>query len=361
MKLNHEGEIDECFMLGFFIGGIHLIGIYLICFILFPLCVMVQAKKITRTSVMLEKQDTEVIKGIATCFVILAHLIQPLKTISGYSKFLNLYSIAVGGVGVLLFFFVSGYGLFKSYRDKEFDTLFLKKRFLNVYFPCVFIQMIFCLVNSYMQQSFNIVEMILDILFGAWFIDVIMIQYFIFFISWKFAKGRHDIWITLSFLGSMIVALVFIHSGFNARWYNGLMLFPFGMLIAYKEEKLISLILKKWNVSLLLSAIMFTLSGVFFSYFKGNSAVINIVKTFSGMCLSMMVCVMFLRIKFCSKLMLYIGKRSLYFYLVHVNLLSILLTIEGIREVPIFYMVLILTFFIVEVFYRLRIDEKRLV
>lgn len=116
-------------------------------------------------------------------------------------------------------------------------------------------------------------------MFGAWFIDVILVQYFI---AWKIIKGKSERWIALSFFISMIAALVFIECEFNARWYNGLMF-----------------------------------------------------------------CTLFLRIRLCSKIMLYMGKRSLYFYLIHTNLLLIIGSVEGVQGIHTFYMVLILTFLIV--------------
>ncbi len=44
--------------------------------------------------------------------------------------------------------------------------------------------------------------------------------------------------------------------------------------------------------------------------------------------------------------MQYIGKRSLYFYLVHLNLLSLLGMFENLQEISVCYLVLILTFLI---------------
>lgn len=202
-----------------------------------------------------------------------------------------------------------------------------------------------------MQGTFDALKMVSYSLWGAWFIDVILVQYLIFFITWKITKGKPNAWIALSFLGSIIAAIVFMVCGLNARWYNGLMLFPFGMLIANKEKELMARIERKWNMFLLITMVLFALSGGIFTYFKGSIIGIDCVKMFSGMCLSILVCIVFWRIKLCSKIMLYIGKRSLYFYLVHVNLLSVLGVLEEIKGIQIFYMVLGLTFLVVWVAY----------
>lgn len=333
-------------------------GIYVICFIVFPAAVVINAHKVHSANEFLDRQDANVVKGIATCFVILAHLMNYLQSNIGYNSFLNVFSV-MGGMGVLLFFFVSGYGLYKNYRTKAIDITFWKKRLMNMYFPCIAMQLLFYLIETGIYQTFNIFDMIFNSLFGAWFVDVILVQYFIFFVSSKIAKGNSTVWIVLSFANSMMIALVFGLGGLNARWYNGLLLFPFGMLIAYKEEKIAALVERKWSLFLGASAMLFVVSGLIFTYFKGIIGGIDITKTFSGMCLSVLVCIVFLRFKFCSPIMLYMGKRSLYFYLVHINLLSIMQTIGKIKGIYVFYLVLISTFLIVEFFYCLHLGGRK--
>lgn len=265
----------------------------------------------------------------------------------------------MGGMGVLLFFFLSGYGLYKGYEGKKLDKVFWEKRLINMYFPCVVIQLSFYLIEAVINGQFTISQLVNRSLFGAWFIDVILIQYIIFFITGILSKGKSKGWITLSILFSAIIALIFWKLNFNARWYNGLMLFPFGMLLAYRENKLTALIKKQWGVWFALSMVLFGVSGLFFAYFKGELAGINIVKTFSGMCLSLMVCILFMRVKLCSKIMQYMGRKSLYFYLVHANLM-ITLDLLKVDEIKYFYFVLLFSFPVVESFYQIYNKSKAL-
>lgn len=46
--------------------------------------------------------------------------------------------------------------------------------------------------------------------------------------------------LTIDAIGSIVLVVLFWKLGFNARWYNGLMLFPVGMVFAAKEERMIS-------------------------------------------------------------------------------------------------------------------------
>ena len=61
--------------------------------------------------VLLTKKDTNVLKGSATMMIMAAHLSYILITYGFLSRFLKLVQKTGGGYGVLVFFFISGYGL----------------------------------------------------------------------------------------------------------------------------------------------------------------------------------------------------------------------------------------------------------
>lgn len=330
-----------------------MVGVFVICFIVFPISFFWNICKVFPSGALLDKQDSDIVKGIATSFVILAHLTNYLEdTGGGYNKALSFFSV-MGGMGVLLFFFLSGYGLYKGYEEKQIEVKFWKKRLTSMYLPCIVIQLVFGIIKAVSDQSFVLWKVVIDGLFGAWFIDVILIQYFIFFMTGIISGGKRTRWIISCFLFSIVVAFLFWKLKMNARWYNGLMLFPFGMLIAYSEKKLIPLIDKKWKLFFISNTLLFSIMGLFFTLYKGKFIWIDIVKTFSGMCLSMMVCIVFMKIKPCSRVMLYMGKRSLYFYLVHINMITVLNSIERLDAINVFFFVLLSTFLVVEIFYRI--------
>lgn len=51
-----------------------MIGIFIICFAVFPIVVFVDTHRATSSDKFLDRQDSDAVKGIATSFVILAHL-----------------------------------------------------------------------------------------------------------------------------------------------------------------------------------------------------------------------------------------------------------------------------------------------
>lgn len=142
-----------------------MIGIYLICFIVFPIAVFINAHKTYSVDRFLDKQDVDIIKGIATCFVILAHLTIQLGPMSGCNRILNIFNV-MGGMGVLLFFFVSGYGLYSGYKNKRVGAIYWKKRLINMYLPCVIIQLIFYLIESYINKTFSIFDIFFKVCLG---------------------------------------------------------------------------------------------------------------------------------------------------------------------------------------------------
>ncbi len=200
----------------------------------------------------------------------------------------------------------------------------------------------------------------LESLQEAWFIYVIMIQYFVFFISWTVSKGRQELLLILNFILSLAVATALYFTNVNARWYNGLLLFPIGMTVACYEKKLLASFQKNWLLHLGLHLIIFILAGGAFTYVKGSSAAADLLKMLAGASMGLLVCIIYMRVRSVSGIMRYIGRRSLFFYLVHLELRSAITKIENMDSVTAFYLILPLTFILSEIFYALcqRATEK---
>ena len=75
------------------------------------------------------------LKGFSILTIVLMHLMQFMNLPSMISK-----AASLGGTGVHVFFFCSGFGLYLSqYRNPLHYSTFIKKRFWKVYIPYVFI------------------------------------------------------------------------------------------------------------------------------------------------------------------------------------------------------------------------------
>ena len=239
-----------------------MVGVYLFCFLIFPFSMIFPVKMRTgKKDVFLEKKDENIIKGMASLFVIVSHLILRIRRDTESLNAVISAFIVLGQIGVLIFFFISGYGIYKGYAQKKPDRNFWYKRLLNMYLPCVAIEFIFCLFKMLQMRQFSFQRILFESFFYAWFIDVILIQYIIFYFSWLLSKGKQNFLLIFSFLLNIIPALVFYVLNFEARWYNALWFFPIGMLIAWKEKRLIGFIYKNWVMCIVVFSFLLLIVG----------------------------------------------------------------------------------------------------
>lgn len=141
---------------------------------------------------LLSQKHFELLKGIAIIAVLICHT-------GGYSGVT--WFTPLGGIGVALFLFCSGYGLTCSYTKTDLKN-FWKKKILSVYATYFFIEIIAAIVLS---RSFK--SIILDLLLirpayiHGWYMQYLFGCYFIFWAAFKFIRqerARLCILLTLS-------------------------------------------------------------------------------------------------------------------------------------------------------------------
>lgn len=314
---------------------------FLIFFALFPLVAIVGIKRRKdENGSLIDRDDSRFIRGFATCGVFLAHSESYLSGINfAGSRFLKPFSV-MGGIGVLLFFFVSGYGLWKSYSGNMNIGKYWKKRLLNTFLPAILIEAAFAIESLTRKNTFTLNNFLFETFVDSWFIDVIMIEYVIFFLSFiishKIKKDNLNLMLGTVFVFDMVIAVAFFVMGLDDRWYNGLMLFPVGMFLAYKENSFKKSMDKKWFVWFAMSILSFAGFGMVFWLFKG-AVWANLLKTLAGIALSVLFTVFFRRFSLGNKVMNWVGDKSLYVYLIHVGILDILFTITWSDYYDLFY------------------------
>lgn len=109
--------------------------------------------------------------------------------------------------------------------------------------------------------------------------------------------------------------------GLDERWYNAMLLFPVGIFMAQHEQKLMPIIAKK--IIGIIGLIIFFIAGVCASVLKGMMIAV-FLKTIAGVGLAVSVCSLLYKVCINSVMLEYIGKRSLYFYIIHVELIILL-------------------------------------
>lgn len=123
--------------------------------------------------------------------MVLAHLVIQLETVGMRHIILWPFTV-MGGMGVLLFFFVSGYGLHKGYCTRKMDVRFWQNRMLNMYLSAVSILLVLSLVDIVISCNFNLADVIIFSLLGAWFVDMILLRYSIFLFRVKLQKKKQE-------------------------------------------------------------------------------------------------------------------------------------------------------------------------
>lgn len=327
-----------------------MIGVYFICFLLFPYLVIssIQFTKQDKENV-IEKNDAVILRGIAAILVILAHY---TNSFSNWGGVLRLYRFC-GGIGVLIFFFLSGFGIYCSNVDFVPNTNFLWKRFKNVYLPYVLMKFVFNGLNIIQVGSGEIqLRNIWFNIFGLdkddWFIKIIIIQYIIFFIVWKFFKKKY----ILGFTGviCLAVSIMFCFLQYDPRWYNGLMLFWAGMVLAKYKKEFILFTQNFYILKLTVLFLLFIVMALIFWQHKGYIWA-EYTKTISGIFLCIGICTALRRIDLNSKILKWFGERSLYLYIVHINIWIIAEKVLGNRILYRYYISVFATLILTELFY----------
>lgn len=329
-----------------------MISIYLLCLVIFPISALYGTKLVKENvpHAIMSKSDTMYLRGVAASFVVLAHLCIWVNEL--YSGMNHIFYVAVsqlGGIGVLIFFFVSGYGIYESYADKSAGWDYLWKRAKGVYFPYLVIKCLLLVLESIIEGKivFDVNRFLAIILVEDWFIHVIVIQYLTFFVLWKFFSINRMI--LYSFLVNVVISFVFIMQNRSDRWFNALWLFTFGMACSCYEKQLCEYYAQRTWLKIIFAGVGFAVTGILFAVNKGAYWA-NMIKPISGMLLCLGLGGVFGKLKFTSKWMFYLGKRSMYIYIIHVNIWPMLRVENAIYR---FWIVLLLSMILTEMMYRL--------
>lgn len=193
----------------------------------------------------LNKEQTNLCKAISIIMIVLHHWEQ--KAMLPYIDFLN----HIGGLACAVFFFLSGYGLYKSY-DKNPDKwckTFLQRRITKIIIPFWCANILYSLYFDLFVNAADLNIIILQIL-GIklinghfWFLQAIIVLYLSLYISLKYSKKD---WIRLIIMLIGTLAAIFVSGG---RMGNTVSLFfLLGVVLSKYEHHIILFIQNRFNV-----------------------------------------------------------------------------------------------------------------
>lgn len=183
--------------------------------------------------------------------VIFSHYLEWGASFAGSGK-IGSFVTSLGDWGVGIFFFLSGYALYKGYGLKETDRSFIMKRLCNTYIPYLVIAL--CIAIS--SGGIDSIKSAIRLLTGAdyWFIFEILIIYLAFYLVGKLPNSYRVLIMTIFVIE---LSLYFLIKGYQAFWYTATWPFAVGLILAKYEIRLgfvrngISINIKDWVLSFL--------------------------------------------------------------------------------------------------------------
>lgn len=187
-------------------------------------------------------------RGILALTVVCHHLAEKTGDSSPFHIFAFL-----GFLPVACFFFLSGYGLQKSYAGKPgYRSRILKKRIPSVLIPYLFVTAVYWAFSAVEGTPYTLGEVLRSFAVGdpiarfTWYIVFVLILYLGFYLMSGLYRGNSltgVLWHSL-FLGLCVAA--FRKLGFSMFWYNSCLSYPLGILWAMVEQKCLPFVKKRF-------------------------------------------------------------------------------------------------------------------
>lgn len=266
-----------------------------------------------------EKEDSCFFRFIAIMLVITAHYSNYLYEINGSKiwDFLN----KSGRYGVSLFFLVSGYGLIQSGCGREINYHFVLHRIKRVYLPFVFMQLLALIYVGIPGSQMNAKDWFFYFLgTDYWYILVIMCLYGCFYIAIRFFDKYKEL--MLFFLVSALnIGLALM--GCEEWWYLTNYVFNLGVFLAIHKGDDRDRKISEQNLAVLCGAGFVAFSVL---YAKTGGMPHSIFKIMAAVCFAGFLWFFYESIPFhiCIRPLNYIGKCSLYIYVLHTQALGLM-------------------------------------
>ena len=228
----------------------------------------------------------------------------------------------IGRLSVAVFFFLSGYGLQKSYMGSEkYKYHFLQRRLPKILIPYVGVTILFWILHALHGNIYSIGQIIGAVLRGApivsfsWYIIAICHFYFAYWLFMLICKNNYNLMIIFACLWYVVYCIVCRKLEYDAYWYDSAYLLIFGMVYAIYEHKLVQKIKVHYSI-ITPTAII----GFFFTMYRlrfVNSESSRMILTMlSAVLFVLSIVLIIMKIKIGNSILDYFGKISLEIYLV---------------------------------------------
>lgn len=260
------------------------------------------------------------LRGIAMLMIIFVH------SINEYSDYDSSWCRALmipeyGCMGCSVFFFMSGYGLFRSLEKKRVNSSYLISHLLKLLSPFIAAFVIAYIVgelvpSSVTQITINDITAIFRLSMPSgidmWFFKVILADYIVTILLFVIKLHAVQVIRIITILHVVFIAICYLNH-IPLYWYCSNLLFPLGAIVSSASKARIQ---KMMIPALILSIIFFCI------YYLGNvflfTKVPIVIAGNLALCILLLFCIRVLSLHFKASWLEYIGKNSLYYYLFNV-------------------------------------------
>lgn len=331
-----------------------------VAIIAFAIITVISIKK-TQKPFSLDKDSTNIIKGICCICVVLGHLGQIL---SGGFITETFLVIQLLGLPVPIFFFLSGYGMTCSLRSKcngnDYWKKYAKKKFFSLLLPLLFsgicyfiiLQIIVSKMNFFtaINKSWTDLKNGYTITLNAWYVYLLVlfcIMFFALFFTYKKNESKKVTVIRILFVVLMItvvVAIMLFVLDWGGWWSKACYAFPAGVIWGFYNKYLEKFIAKFSKPILIFSIVLYVSPWLCEKIIKID--LVNKMATplrFVSSSIVVVLLLLFLfKFRFDSAIFANIGKYSLEIYLFHGLVYSVLGQFEKLKQLDFLFVLIVL-------------------
>ena len=276
----------------------------------------------------LNVKSTNGLKGFLALGIVFHHLSQWVTTGVEFSNFNYM-----GTYTVSAFFFLSGYGLYIQNERKEgYLDNFLVKRLSRVIVPVIFVSgiyIVYFISNKYVITINYFINLFVKgstIIANGWFVDIIILLYVCFYVSFKIFSNR-----TIAILVNTILIVGYIilatKLGYDFWWYNSSLPFALGLIWAKYNKEIDKVLSDYYFICIILVTCLLFISHQYSFILKKLSLVDDYSYGFAANIDNIIFTVFFIlivrKIDFSNKYLLFLGKISFELYMIHGLVISI--------------------------------------
>lgn len=224
--------------------------VYLIIFLMFICSDMKIAEENSFNRNYLNHDSTLAVNGIFVVLVFFSHCTESLDLSGVYDGVYVTLKKSLLQMVVVPFLFYSGFGIMESIKNKEgYVKSIPKNRFLKVLVHFDIAVLLYLVLQYLLGQRFGFKRTILALVGWVgvgnsnWYIFVMLVLYIMVFVAFiipiRKARGsKYILGITVVIILSLFYIWTMIRYEVPTRFYNTILLFPFGMLYSVGKEKI---------------------------------------------------------------------------------------------------------------------------